>query len=196
MPSAFGATAPQTRKAAAVVPEVCDRAARLADLLAQDPVDLTSVSDEIRSQPSLAAAVRWIAASLQLLPPDSISSVEEAAIVLGTERLRVLLHAWPAFEQAQGRADGDAPVSSEDVAASGVAWTPESVYLACFVRLLGLGSGDTADSIDAVCLAASNRTEIAELTEMLVRDFLALIPTVHPRLPGALRQRDEQGKRR
>ncbi|MGH9685683.1 MAG: hypothetical protein ACRD5K_01140 [Candidatus Acidiferrales bacterium] len=196
----LGAAAPEVRKSALNVSEVGDRAARLAELLAEDPIDLTRVSDEIRLHVSLAYAVRRIAASLQLLPHDSVSSVEEAAIVLGTERLRVLLHAWPAFEKSQERADGDARVSSENVAASyaasAAAWTPESVYLASFVRLLGLGSGNTADSIGAVCLAASAGTEAAELTEMLVRDFLALIPTVHSRLPGAPRQRDELSAKR
>lgn len=192
MTRGFGAATPGTRKPAAVVPEAGDHTARLAELLAEDPVDLTNVSDEIRSQPSLAAAVKRIAASLQLLPQGSVSSVEEAAIVLGTERLRVLLHAWPTFEKAQERdMSGVGNPGATVGVSSGAAWTPESVYLASFARLLGLVSGHALDSSGEARVAASGGVALAELTETLVRDFLALIPRIDPRLPSDLQRRED-----
>ncbi|MGH9559868.1 MAG: HDOD domain-containing protein, partial [Terracidiphilus sp.] len=168
-----------------------DHAMRLAELLAEDPVDLARVSDEIRSQPELAAAVKRIAASLQLLPAGLVTSVEEAVIVLGTERLRVLLHAWPTCEKAEQRTtrDGAKAVArgaagpslpaneAKDavaLAAAAAARMPELLYLAGLVRLLGIGEAEALSS-DGGAAGSGSWAAIAELTEMLVRDFLALI---------------------
>lgn len=167
-------------------------AGRLVQLLAEDPVDLARVSDEIRAQPALADVVQRVAASLQLVPEDSASSVEEAAIVLGTDRLRVLLSALPQFDRiARGTATTAAgksrseesgksahcPAAPEAVA-SEVAWTPESFYLASFVRFLGLADLDTGLSGEGVVspLPDGARSEAAAMTEILIRDFLALVP--------------------
>jgi HDOD domain len=198
----FGTAAAGRRRTAASVPEISGPAARLAELLAEDPVDLARVSDEIRAQPALAAMVQRVAASLQLSPEGSARSVEEAAVVLGTDRLRILLHAWPVFEKArQGKpAEGTAPNNAAtqagqagaalvagDAGASQDAWTPESLYLASFVRFLK--TGDAAEAIPPEELGMSAggaaRSEVAEMTEMLVRDFIALIPSIDPRVMGA-----------
>ncbi len=146
---------------------------RLVELLAENPVDLTRVSDEIRTQPKLAAVVEKLAALLQLPLAGSISSVEEATIVLGTARLRVLLCAWPIFERvAQGKGRktllGKQAIAAK-LSASG--WAPESIYLANLERILGLGDRDRV----------GGQPEVMEMAEMLVREFLALIPAIDPK---------------
>ncbi|HVB88412.1 MAG TPA: HDOD domain-containing protein [Candidatus Dormibacteraeota bacterium] len=181
-----GATAPGTRQLAANAPGF---AHRLMQLLAEDPVDLARVSDEIRAQPALAAVVKRMAASLQLSPEDSVTSVEEAAIVLGTDRLRVLLYALPQFENIrQGMESSgvefEADVkpafafASPDAPKVVAAWTPELFYLASFVRFLGLADLDSVTPGEGGDRGSPDfeRSEAAAMTEILIRDFLALVP--------------------
>lgn len=182
----FGEMASAMRPVAANVPGF---ASRLMQLLAEDPVDLARVSDEIRAQPALADVVKRVAASLQLCPEGSVTSVEEAAIVLGTDRLRVLLYALPQFENIGQRMETSgvepesgaksAPVfASPHAPMAAAAWTPESFYLASFVRFLGLtdlDAGMPGEGADSGAPDAA-RSEAAAMTEILIRDFLALVP--------------------
>jgi len=173
----FAAVASTTRPLVAAVP---DCVSRLVQLLAEDPVDLAQVSDEIRAQPALADVVKRVAASLQLAPEDSVSTIEEAAIILGTDRLRVLLSALPQAEKIiHGNAATASGTAAESEAiASDVAWTPESFYLASFVRFLGLADLDAGAPGEEECsrLPDGARSEAAAMTEILVRDFLSLVP--------------------
>ena len=151
--------------------------ARLAALLEEDPVDLAQISDEIRLQPELADAMRRFAAYLQLAPEETVSSVEEAAVVLGTERLRVLLHGWPAFQNAFRHARGTNEAQRDADGHAEAARSVESEYLASLRRLLVLENPATT--------AASSET--AEMSEMLLRDFIALLPRIN--LPSLAAER-------
>jgi len=187
------ATAPEVRQPSAGGPRLSGAAARLADLLAEDPVDLARVSDEIRAQPALADVIQRVAVMLQVAPGASVGSVEEAAVLLGIDRLRVLLEAFPAIVKlhtgilASGSAGGEAPsvangqpisgrVDTDDPAAGEI---PESVYLASFARLLGFHGEDAGALPDEARLhPGASPSELAEMTEILVRDVLALVPRV------------------
>lgn len=88
-------------------PETREAAHRLAKLLASAPVDLSGVSDEIRRYPDLESLILRPTASLAVssLAPSLVSSlvpstdeplstIEEAIVVLGTNRLRTLIDLW------------------------------------------------------------------------------------------------------
>jgi HDOD domain len=191
----IGAAALAARRSTVSVPAP---AARLAELLADDPVDLTRVSDEIRALPSLAAMAKRVAASLLLCPKVPVTSVEEAAVLLGTDRLRVLLHAWPFLENTR---EGETPTCGEEIqsptdggrasAAPAIspAWTPETLYLATFVCFLDLGTAEPSEVWSRSQTGAAC-TEITRATQMLVRDFLMLLPSIDPRSFGSRTMRD------
>jgi HDOD domain len=190
-----GAATLAARRSGADIPQP---AARLAELLANDPVDLTRVSDEIRALPALAAMAKQVAASLLLSPKFPVTSVEEAAVLLGTDRLRVLLHAWPLFENTR---EGKTPTGGEEIAsptdgdlasATPATWTAETLYLATFVCFLGLGAPEPSEMWNRSQPGAAS-AEINRTTQMLVRDFLMLLPGIDPRLFGARTKRDVTG---
>ena len=58
------------------------------------PIRPKRVSEAVRVRPDLEALVLRLADSLELPPNVPIATVEEAALVLGRDRLRVLLHTW------------------------------------------------------------------------------------------------------
>jgi HD-like signal output (HDOD) protein len=66
----------------------------LDSLFCAQPVDLKRVSEAVRARPDLEALVLRLTDSLELSPDVPIATVEEAAVVLGRDRLRVLLHTW------------------------------------------------------------------------------------------------------
>jgi HD-like signal output (HDOD) protein len=66
----------------------------LDSLFCAQPVDLKQVSEAVRARPDLEALVLRLTDSLELSPDVPIATVEEAAVVLGRDRLRVLLHTW------------------------------------------------------------------------------------------------------
>jgi len=72
-----------------------DSRARLEALLAADVTDLRSVCDEICSVPALKNLILKLGQSLALHPSPPPANVQEAIVLLGTSRLRVVLHAWP-----------------------------------------------------------------------------------------------------
>ena len=160
----FGALPRETPARTEPVAELAEWTTRLVTLLEEDPVDLARVSGEIRSQPELAEIVRRIAAWLQFAPEGTMSSVEESAIVIGTERLRAVLHGWPALQKALHEGPGTAALASNQEIANR---NPGSLDFAGLARLLGLGD----------CASAAAGPETAEISAILLRDFLALVPT-------------------
>jgi hypothetical protein len=75
-------------------------ASDLTMLLDADAVDLRDVGDAIRVYPELQSLVLKLCEFLALSPGVRISSVEEAAIVLGKDRLRIVVHAWSVNQDA------------------------------------------------------------------------------------------------
>lgn len=83
-------------------PETREAAHRLTKFLTSAPIDLSGISDEIRRYPGLESLILRPAASLasSLVPSlvssidEPLSTVEEAVVVLGTNRLRALIDAW------------------------------------------------------------------------------------------------------
>lgn len=172
---------------------VADRVQRLTSVLRAAPVDLTRMGREIRAHPDLEALVTRLAVSLALSADSQVPSIEEAAVVLGTDRLRVLIYMWSLHGGTRSAANfpGQSPSQSSDPAGgpsalpdASPAWNPETLYLESFRRWLGLDSPCPAISADEPpCLAAGLQSEdIPGLTDMLMRDFIALIPVLAPAL--------------
>jgi hypothetical protein len=170
-------------------PDPRDPAQRLTSLLGAAPVDLGHISREIRAHPDLEALVIRLSGLLVLSPEGSITSVEEAAVVLGTDRLRILVHAWSSLQNSDptvklfgkcGLNSGGTPASEPPTQAF-APWTHEMLYIAGVLHCLGL---DPAAPVIAPNQAASGfglRTgQLAGLTDLLVRDFISLIPVLGP----------------
>jgi len=147
---------------------------RLTRILNADPVDLARVSEEIRGQPGLEALVLRLAASLVLSEEGSILKLEEAAVVLGTDRLRVLTHMWSLLSGLPGevRAEYGLPGSGKD-------WSPEAFYIASFLRCLAGADPYAAKGSETPSLQSA---DLAALKTMLMRDFVSLIPALDPSL--------------
>lgn len=156
---------------------------RFEKLLSGEPVDLARISSEIRAHPEMEALATRLLVSLALSPPGSALRIEEAAVSLGTDRLRVLVYMWsllqrkpptasfwaaPSADSRGSKKQGGAPRNA----------TPESLYLSSFVHWLGLdlksqGPGVHRDPRLSHGLYAER---IAGLTETLAHDFLSLLP--------------------
>jgi hypothetical protein len=165
---------------------------RLTHLLNAAPVDLALISEEIRSQPKLDALVLRLTASLLLSPESLVTTLEEAAVVLGTDRLRVIAYMWSIRSEECCRSNFDAP-SQTNAGVSDVndskslccspGPTPETLYLASFLQWLGLNAPNSASSgKQAPCFASGlQRGQFAELRNAMMRDFLALDPVLNHR---------------
>lgn len=166
---------------------------RLTSLLGAEAVDLARVAEEIRAQPDLEALVQRLAASLALSPEESAPKLEDSAVVLGTHRLRVLIYMWLVLQRLDddgdllagnesdfGGALGDQPVPLDEPHT----WSPEALYLASFLRCLGLDApGALTHRNVPPCFAPSLRSEeFGELRNLLMRDFVSLIPILDPAL--------------
>jgi hypothetical protein len=116
-----------------------------------------------------------MATSLALSPTESLRTPEEAVVLLGTDRLRVVLYMWSL------RKHDSAKNSSLSATAD---WSPEALYLASFLRYLGLDSPDAAILHSEMFSFALDpqRAEFADVRDMLMRDFLALLPMLDPSL--------------
>jgi hypothetical protein len=170
-------------------PDPRDPAQRLTSLLGAAPVDLGHISREIRAHPDLEALVIRLSGLLVLSPEGSITSVEEAAVVLGTDRLRILVHAWSSLQNSgptmklfgNCALDTDGTPTSEPSSQAFAPWTPEMLYVASVLHCLGL---DAALPAIAPAQAASGfglRTgQLAGLTDLLMQDFISLIPVLGP----------------
>lgn len=155
-------------------------AKELFRLLSCDPLDLGHISDEIRAHPDFEVLVMRMAASLAVSVEGSVSSVEEAAVALDKIRLRVLVHMWASLRDDKARM---LDVSNAHLLNDG-ANAPEALYIAAFVHLLGTDCspklwGRVFEQCPNPHLLADDS---AELTTILVRDFISLIPFFGPML--------------
>ncbi|HKV06365.1 MAG TPA: HDOD domain-containing protein [Candidatus Acidoferrales bacterium] len=161
-------------------------------MLTASPVDLARISGEIRALPDLETLIMRLTPSLVLSPDSSITTLEEAAVVLGTARLRVLVYAWSLVTEARGTKDSRE--AGESASREPTEWTAETLYLTSLLRWLGMDSpGSGALPRLAPCRSAGVASEeVAELTEILMRDFMSLIPILDPAIlrPRAKRVRE------
>jgi hypothetical protein len=182
----------------ALAPAARATALQFESLLGSAPADLSRISDEIRSHPRLEKMVMSLLASLMLCPEDSAGSVEEATIVLGTDRLRVLVCIW-LLTQEKGNAAGIiakqeiAPASADANSKSAdheIIWTPEMLYLASLVHWLGLDSPPSALArAGGPCTDSQiQRGQLEGIADLLIRDFMSLIPFLNPALLGSVRK--------
>jgi hypothetical protein len=161
----------------------------LSDLLGAVPVDLARISEHIRSHAEISELMIRLAGSL-LLSGESRITIEEAAVMLGTDRLHVLACMWSIIEQygEEDRAPKRSNLAAEardDQATSciqGVNWTAQTLYLFTFLRCLGLDSPNSELPRDR--MQSAGRTwqaeDFADLRNVLMRDFLALLPSLNP----------------
>ncbi|HXQ25240.1 MAG TPA: hypothetical protein VN822_02425 [Candidatus Acidoferrales bacterium] len=162
---------------------------RLIGLLSAEAVDLARVGEEIRAHPALETLVKRLTASLVLSPEGSSPKLEDSAVVLGTHRLRVLIYMWSIL---QGLAGSDDPLAGNESDSGGQpvtfdapqTWNPEAFYLASFLRCLGLDSPGalTPRSVPSCFAPSLQSEEFAELRNLLMRDFVSLIPILNPAL--------------
>ena len=161
----------------------------LTDLLDAVPVDLARISEHIRSHAEISELMISLAGSL-LLSAENTITIEEAAVMLGTDRLHVLACMWSIIEQ-HGEGDrAEKPPNLADEAhddrpmasIQGISWTAQTLYLATFLRCLGLDSPDSELPRDR--MQSAGRTwqaqDFADLRNVLMRDFLALLPSLNP----------------
>lgn len=155
---------------AAQPPVVVQRINRMLD---SNFVDLDRVAEEVRAHHDLESLIMRMAISLSLSPADSWRTLDDAVFALGSDRLRVLLYTWSLMQRKALQTNSSSGVSS---------WTPEALYLASFLRYLGLDSPDAAILHSEMFSFALDpqRPEFADLRDTLMRDFLALIPSLDP----------------
>lgn len=157
-------------------------------LFGAEPVDLSAVCEEIRRTPGLQDTALRLFRSLSLSAEEPANSLEEAAIALGTGRLKALFKGWamlqakefpspmltlPATEDSDrgSRSKPEAPV---------IPWTPESLYLAGFLRILGLDMPkELAGKPQSENLSARiPLIPCSGLTDIFIRDFISLLPSL------------------
>jgi len=161
--------------------------ARWMRLLEDETVDPAAVAEEIRAHSDLESLVMKLSASLVLSPEGSIAGAEEAAILLGTERLKVVVYMWLLRQQPGGVAElfGRDESKLAEAGEERNSWdesSPEELYLASFLRCLGLDPSRGGRELPACFAPALEHREFAELRNMLMRDFVALIPILNPSL--------------
>jgi HDOD domain len=174
------------------VQEIPGPVARVTSLLDAAPVDLAHISDEIRSHPELEALALRMTASRFLLPENSDPEIEDAVVVLGTDRLRVLVYIWSTRIRNQGTAN---PTASGRRISIGGSLNPtgafiatescvETLYLECFLQWLGLDSPAelTSRRLPPWRASGAGKSAFAGLRNTLMRDFIALIPLLNPSL--------------
>jgi hypothetical protein len=162
----------------------------LTDLLGAVPVDLARIGEHIRSHAEITELVIRLARSL-LLSADDGTTIEDAAVMLGTDRLRVVAYMWWVIEEYRGE---DAAETPADLAAGagdrflgtyriqGTNWTTQTLYLETFLRWLRLDSPDSELPGDGMEPTGTTWQveDFADLKALLMRDFLALLPTLNP----------------
>jgi len=153
---------------------------RLSELLVAAPIDLTAISGEIRCHPDLEALVLRLGLSLLLSPDEPLSTIEEAVVVLGASRLRILIELW-----SSGCAiPADPPLPNNTLPAShySAATTPEMRYLLSFLRSVGFESPENTFSGPRLAAWASKipPDQMFALTDLFMRDFFSLLPVIQP----------------
>jgi hypothetical protein len=167
---------------------------RLTHLLHAAPIDLAAICNEVRTHRELDALIMRLADSLVLSPDEPLSTLEEAVVVLGTERLRVLMDLWWSAETGAADVGGQSNKRSavEAQKQSGgqlrQAATPSSLncpemrYLTNFLRCLGFDSPER--SLSGVRLEAwaskVSSDQMLALTDLFMRDFFSLLPVIQP----------------
>lgn len=176
---------------------VADPAAvsKLNTLLEADPVNLAEVGDAIRAHPALESLILELCESLALTLGFSVCSAEEAAIVLGKDRLRILARSWSTMQLREparcGNCAGDVSgvrheYRSDD---AGNVWsarphtlemTPEALRLANFLRSCGADVASLVRGYAETKSAAPNFAPEPSVgaTSLLARDLLLLMPFV------------------
>jgi hypothetical protein len=172
----------------------------LTRLLDAGTVDLRGVGDAIRVHPELESLVLKLCELLVLSPGVAVASAEEAAIVLGTDRLRTVVHAWSVNEWTGDVFDGpqsETPTEISNVEARSHAGSPATARIAAGRRTLFLSSEFSAEILDLASLfhwaqrdavsfvnsAGENYADrldlelkrAARLTDLLVRDLLSVV---------------------
>lgn len=153
---------------------------RLRDLLISAPIDLSGISDEIRRHPDLESLVLRLGVSLVLSPDEPLSTVEEAVVVLGTSRLRVLIDLWSSSDSCTigtFAANSQLP-SGESASLSG---SPEADYLSNFLRCLESDSSGNGERL-AAWASKIPTDQLHTLTDLFMRDFFSLLPVIQPNL--------------
>lgn len=177
-----------------------ESAATLSSLLALDTIELCRISDEIRLHSGLEAMVMRLSHSLLLSPDLPPTSVEGAAILLGADRLRVLVHAWTLLEQEitskAEHGDASSMRSGGDLGRldSLSCATPESLYLTTFLHLVGLDASTSQPypQVSGVLLPTGDLEHVPALTDILMRDFISLIPILDATILKASRNRGSE----
>lgn len=159
-------------------------AAKLIDLLVSDPIDLAGISNEIRRNPGLEPLVLRLGISLALSPDEPLNTIEEAVVVLGTSRLRVLIDLWSSADSLPSdrtKEQASAPQNNSHNESASVA-TPEALYLTNFLRCLGCECSENALSGRRLEAWTSKvrHDQIVALTDLFMRDFFSLLPTIQP----------------
>jgi hypothetical protein len=186
-------------------PAAVDPVAALNSVLSEAPVDLCRIADEMRLLPEFETIVMRLASSLLLAPEDSVGTIEEAVVALGTDRLRSVLHIWSLFRKRhttdntsnQGGPDPSRAPANDPTLRSTGTLHPETLYLATFLRYLGWGT--EVPPIASPCASADRTGEFFELTNIF-RDCMSLVPMIgdelHMREPigsGALSGSEGKG---
>jgi hypothetical protein len=129
------------------VPAPSGELAELDSLFCAHTLDLRRVGDAVRVRPGLEALVLRLTDSLALSSDPPFATVEEAAVVLGRDRLRVLVHTWALLESAREKRpsidreklSNAQRTGGDDGAGDSVPrWTPETLYLSTFLHWFGL----------------------------------------------------------
>jgi hypothetical protein len=169
-------------------------------LLHADAVDLRDVGDAIRVHPGLESLVLELCEFLALSPGVPVASVEEAVIVLGTDRLRTVVHAWSDYQWSGDAFDEpqrETPAQIPNVATRSRASSPASagstagrrtLFLSnelsdLIIELANLFHWTRRDGVSFVNSAGENyahRLELelkraTRLTDLLVRDLLSVV---------------------
>lgn len=170
----------------------------IATLLEGDAVDLAGISQAIRAQPELKQLVLAMSESLALIPGMTPGNVEEAAVVLGKNRLRVLVKAWSSIRNhgaehspvaplaLKSFSDGGRMVPPERAGAGQPSsdWgiEPEILYLTSFFHWLGLDeeSNESADPANRSRAMDNGASQGAGLADLLLRDLASLTPYLEP----------------
>lgn len=169
-------------------PAAPDPAALLTTLLNAAPVDLCRVSEEMRAHPDLQALVMRLACYLSFSPDTVGTTIEESVVVVGTDRLRVLVYLWSLLRQRPVADNLCGPIASKSTSAKPsrknsrkhVGSHTEMSCLANFLESLGVASCGPRRRRSPLVPHHSQEAEFFELTDMLVRDIVSFIPEIEP----------------
>jgi hypothetical protein len=169
-------------------PTWANPAASLTALLSAAPVDLCRVSAQMRTHPDLQALVVRLAGYLSFSPDTSGISIEESVVVLGTDRLRVLVYLWSLLWQQRHenkrrdpvRSRTSSPKSPKSLPGGRAVLHAEMVRLSNFLESLALDGNPAPPPQAPTVPQPAQESEFYELTNMLIRDIVSLIPLSEP----------------